>query len=187
LAELVKWLIKERHRVLFFTTDAPDAATVDDIQTLISGSAIHADAVQTLAGSMEQSPDSLLKEISRADLTIASRLHGVILSHLNGTPVLALSFDPKVDAHMKAVGQQDYCLNIDNLQLDTLIERFNSLRVFREREAALIRCKSLAFRQQLDTQYDRILGISHSSSVTSDCHPQIDASPLSEIGAFRTK
>ena len=106
LAEMVKWLIKERYRVLFFTTDASDTATVDDIQAMIFGSAIDADTIQTLPGSAEQSPDSLLKGISCADLIIASRLHGVILSHLNATPVLALSFDPKVDAHMNEVGTE---------------------------------------------------------------------------------
>ena len=135
LAEMVKWLMKERHRVLFFTTDGPDTTTVDDVQAMISGSAIDVDAIQTLPGSTEQSPDSLLKGISRADLIIASRLHGVILPHLNATPVLALSFDPKVDAHMNAVGQKDYCLNIDHLQLDTLIERFTALKAARQREA----------------------------------------------------
>ena len=95
LAEIVRWLIKERHRVLFFTTDYPDAATADDIRTMISGSAIDADAIQTLSGSAEQSSDSLLKGISRADLTIASRPHGVILSHLKTTPGVGPLFRPE--------------------------------------------------------------------------------------------
>lgn len=187
LAEMVKWLIKEHHRVLLFTTDSPDTATVEDILTMIPGNAIDADAIQILPSSTEQSPDSLLKGISRADLTIASRLHGVILSHLNATPVLALSFDPKVDAHMNAVGQRDYCLDIDHLQFNTFIERFNALRISREREAAHIRFAALAFRQQLDIQYERILGASPASSVTSDYHYQTDASPLSELGGSRTR
>jgi polysaccharide pyruvyl transferase WcaK-like protein len=135
---------------------------------LVSGSAIDADTIQTLPGSKEQSPDSLLRGISGADLAIASRLHGVVLSHLNTTPVLALSFDPKVDAHMKVMGQQDYCLNIDHLQFDTLVERFNALKVLRERESAHIRCTALAFRQKLDIQYDHLFGRPRSNPVTDD-------------------
>ena len=158
LAEVVRWLIKERYRVLFFTTDGPDSRTLEDVQAMISGSAVDAETVQTLPACIEQGPDSLLRRISRADLTIASRLHGIILSHLNTTPVLALSFDRKVDAHMNAVGQQDYCLNIDHLQLDTIIERFNALKNLREREAARIRCAAVAFRERLDIQYDHIFG-----------------------------
>ncbi len=187
LAEMVKWLIQERHRVLFFTTDSPDIATVDDIQAVISGSVFDADAIQTLPGSTEQSPDSLLKGISDADLIIASRLHGVILSHLNTTPVLAFSFEPKVDAHMKAAGQQDYCLNIDHLELDTLIERFTALKAARQQERARLRSAALHFRHLLDLQYDRILGASHTSSVTDDLHNQIDGFSAWELGTSRSR
>ena len=187
LAEMVKWLIKERYRVLFFTTDSPDSATVDDLKAMAFGSAIDADTIQTLPGSTEQSPDSLLKGISCADLVIASRLHGVILSHLNLTPVLALSFDPKVDAHMNAVGHENYCLNIDHVQLETLIECFTALKAARQREQARLRSAALRFRHLLDLQYDWIVGAPRYSRVAAHCHNQIDAGPLAEIGGFRTR
>jgi len=187
LAEMVRWLLKEGYHVRFFTTDSPDAATVDDLQSVISASAIDGDVIQTLATSTELSPDSLLKGIADVDLTIASRLHGVILSHLNATPVLALSFDAKVDAHMNAAGQSDYCLSIDHLRLDMLIERFTALKTARKREQDRLRRAALHFRHLLDVQYDRILFAPHSSSVTSDDHNQIRAYPLAEIVRSRTK
>lgn len=186
LAEIVKWLGREGHRVLFFTTDGPDNATVADVRTLISGSTIDVNAIQTLPGSTEQSTDGLLNGISGADLVIASRLHGVILSHLNSTPVLALSFDPKVDSHMKAVGQEQYCLNIDHLRLDSVIERFIALRAERQRVRAHLSSVALNFRGLLDTQYDWILGVPQSGS-TADHPTHIDASPLSEIGSLRSR
>lgn len=187
LAEMVRWLIKKGFCVRFFVTDSPDAATVDDLKSMISDSAIDEDVIQTLSSSTEQSPDSLLKWISDVDLTIASRLHGVILSHLSATPVLAISFDPKVDAHMDAVGQKDYCLSIDHFRLETLIERFTALEAARKRERDRLRLAGLSFRHLLDLQYDRIFLASHSSSVTSDDHNQVGARPLAEIGRFRTK
>jgi polysaccharide pyruvyl transferase WcaK-like protein len=158
LAEVVRWLVKGGHRVLFFTTDGPDVTTLGDVQTLIASGGIGAEMIEALAGSPKLSPDGLLRGISRANLVIASRLHGVILSHLSGIPVLALSFDPKVDAHMNVVGQQDYCLSIDHLQFDTIVERFNALKTLRQREAAHIRSAAVTFRQQLDMQYDRLFG-----------------------------
>ena len=187
LAEMVKWLIRERYRVLLFTTDSPDSAAADDLQARIRGSASDADLIQTLPGSTEQSPDSLLKGLSCADLVIASRLHGVILSHLNLTPVLALSFDPKVDAHMSAVGQENYCLNINHLQIDTLIERFTALKAARQREQSRLRSCAMRFRHLLDQQYDGIVGTPRYNGVDSHCHNQINAGPLAEIGAFRTR
>ena len=177
LAEMVRWLIREGCHVLFFTTDSPDAATVEDLQSMIFGSLIDRDVIRTLASSTEQSPDSLLKGISDADLIIASRLHGVILSHLNATPVLALSFDPKVDAHMNRVGQKDYCLSIDHLRLEMFIERFTALESARKREQDRLRSAALRFRHVLDVQYDRILFAPHSSPARGDDHNQVHACP----------
>lgn len=187
LAKMVSWLIREGCHVRFFITDSPDAATLDDLQSMLSASAIDGNVIQTLASWTEQSLDSLLKGISDLDLTIASRLHGVILSHLNATPVLALSFDPKVDAHMNEVGQKEYCLSIDHLELEMLIERFTALKTARKREQDRLSRAALRFRHLLDVQYDRILLAPHSSSVTSDDHNQIRACSLAEIGRYRTK
>jgi polysaccharide pyruvyl transferase WcaK-like protein len=165
MAEMVNWLTKQGYRVLFFTTDAPDTATVEDVQATISGSAIDAGAIQTLPSPMDQSPESLMKGISRADLVIASRLHGVILSHLNAIPVLALSFDPKVDAHMNAMQQKEYCLSIDHLQPETLIERFSALKAARQREHDRLRSIGLRFRDLLESQYDELLGEASSDPI----------------------
>jgi polysaccharide pyruvyl transferase WcaK-like protein len=187
LAEMVKWLIGEGHRVLFFTTDSPDTTAVDDVQAMISGAAIDAGSIQILPASTEHNPDSFLRGISGADLIIASRLHGVILSHLNTTPVLALSFDPKVDAYMNAMEQKDYCLNIDHLQLDVLMERFTTLKAARQRVQAHLRLAALRFRNLLDLQYDQILGVPNSNSVSGDYHDEIKAFPLPEIGGLRTR
>ena len=187
IADIVTWLVKERYRVLFFTTDAPDSATVADIQSILPSSTMDAGFVQTLASSADQSLDSLLQEISAADLTIASRLHGVILSHLNNTPVLALSFDRKVDAHMHAVGQENYCLNIDHLHLDTVIERFNALKAGRQREQRHLHSAAQRFHRLLDLQYDRILGTPRSGPMTGDDQNHIDAGTLAEIGGFQTR
>ena len=168
LAEAVKWLIKEGHRVFFFTTDGPDTQTVVDVLTKLRSGGVDADAIQVLPGSTEQSPESLLNSLDAAALIIASRLHGVILSHLSGLPVLAISFDPKVDAHMNAIGQQDYCLNIDSLQSETLVERFNALCALRRKEVAHIRCVAQAFRQKLDEQYDYLFGNVRASLVKEE-------------------
>jgi len=102
--------------------------------------------------------DGLLREICHAYLIITSRLHRVTLAHLNATPVLALSYDLEVDAYMKAIGQMDYCLNINHLTPDMLIGRFCALKAFRQKEQAHLRSEALRFRRLLDLQYERILG-----------------------------
>lgn len=158
LSEMVKWVLLQGHHVFFFTTDGPDDATVEDVKMMISAPGADSKAIETLHISTEESSENLVKGIAQADLTIASRLHGVILSHLNGTPVLALSFDPKVDAHMKAMAQEEYCLDIDYLPKDTFIERFTALRDARGQVRTHLHSRIRDFRALLDQQYDRILG-----------------------------
>lgn len=187
LAEVVKWLLKQGHHILFFTTDDIDVAAVDDIQALISDSSRDIDAIQILPRSSAHSVDSFLKEISRVDLTIASRLHSVILSHLNATPVLALSFDPKVDAHMNLIDQKDYCLSIDHWEFETLIARFNTLKSARQRERDRLRSAALRFRRELDVQYDRILNTRGSMPMTGEYQDQIDGFQWSGVGGVQGK
>lgn len=187
LAEVVKWLLEQGHRILFFTTDSIDVAAVADIQAIISGSPRDANAIQALPTSTEQSVDSFLNNISGVDLTIASRLHAVILSHLNATPVLALSFDPKVDAHMNAIEQGDYCLSIDDWELETLIRRFNALKGARKREQDRLRSAAAEFRGELDVQYDRIFGASHSMPIIAEYPDQVDEFERSGVGGVQGK
>jgi polysaccharide pyruvyl transferase WcaK-like protein len=160
-AELVKWLLNEGHRLLFFATDSPDVATITDVLGAMGDTPKQPDAIRTLLGPIEQNIDNHLEEIGQTDLTIASRLHGVILSHLVATPVLAISYDPKVDAQMRIAKQTDYCLNIDDLRLDRFVERFEALKGTRLQEARHLLSDALLFRQQLDWQYDHILGLRH--------------------------
>jgi polysaccharide pyruvyl transferase WcaK-like protein len=186
LAELVIWLIRQEHSVLLFTTDSPDTATVNDIRAVLSSSGIDQRAIRELPSSAEQSPDGLLKAISGSDLIIASRLHGVILSHLDNIPVMALSFDRKVDAHMKAIGQEEYCLSIDDLKLETLIARFTALKAARAREQEQLNSAAQRFRDLLDRQYDQILGAPF-PSLRNDVHNPSDGLPLSELAGFRAR
>jgi polysaccharide pyruvyl transferase WcaK-like protein len=159
LADIVKWLLNEGHHLLFFATDSPDLETIRDVLTCIGDAPRNSDAILTLPGPVQQSINHHLEGIGRTDLIVASRLHGVILSHLVAKPVLAISYDPKVDSQMRIARQNDYCLDINALELDKFVERFEALKAARLREAAYLRSLALLFRQQLDSQYDRIFGI----------------------------
>ena len=68
-----------------------------------------------------------LEHAVAVDVMVASRLHGVLLSQLAGTPALALSYERKVDVQMEAVGQSSFCLNVDRLQLSEFQECFDRL------------------------------------------------------------
>lgn len=98
----------------------------------------------------------LVTSLQDVDVLIASRLHSTILSFVSYTPVLAISFDPKVDWLMEDFGQTDYLLQIRD---------FSAMDVMTALEHASLRRKlisdeiaSTIRRTSFDAakQYDRL-------------------------------
>jgi polysaccharide pyruvyl transferase WcaK-like protein len=158
LAETVNGIIQQGHRVLLFATDNPDVQTIDDLLAMVSSSSVNASSVEVILGPPEQTTDGLLQGISCADVAIASRLHGVILSHLLAIPVLAISYDRKVDVHMTDIEQSEHCVNIDHVDSKVLMERFRTLMDVRERESVHLARAVQRYREQVDAQYDLLFG-----------------------------
>lgn len=50
----------------------------------------------------------ILSVIHAMDLLVGVRLHALIFSAVAGTPLIALSYDPKIDYFMKAIGQSTF-------------------------------------------------------------------------------
>ncbi len=61
------------------------------------------------------SPEDVAACLGQCDLTIATRLHGLYLSVLTGTPVIALDYDPKVRAAAGEFGPDIPVLSLDGL------------------------------------------------------------------------
>ncbi len=61
------------------------------------------------------SPEDVAACIGQCDVTIATRLHGLYLSVLTGTPVIALDYDPKVRAAAGEFGPDIPVLSLDGL------------------------------------------------------------------------
>ncbi|MEE2528800.1 polysaccharide pyruvyl transferase family protein [Pseudarthrobacter sp. J75] len=56
--------------------------------------------------------------LSAVDSLIAMRLHAALIAHRLGTPVMGLSYDPKVRRHYEEVGAADLCVDIENSAAD---------------------------------------------------------------------
>ena len=57
--------------------------------------------------------------VSGATLTIGMRLHILIYSAILGIPVMALSYDPKVEDFMNSI-HQELCLNVEDMEVSVL-------------------------------------------------------------------
>jgi polysaccharide pyruvyl transferase WcaK-like protein len=155
LVAFVSWLLDTGRRVLFFATASADRAVVDEVMAALTA---HPCAETDRMGRLAESTAAgLLARLPPVDYVVASRLHGVLLSHLAGKPVLAISYDRKVDTYMTDMGQARYCLNIHGLDLDTLKESFSSLQAEARSLREAITVKTDRYRSRLDAQYDHVL------------------------------
>jgi len=71
-------------------------------------------------------PRELLGVVSRLDLLVSMRLHGLIFAASAQVPAIALSYDPKVEAFASRAGQPTIALS--ELTGDELIRQADSLR-----------------------------------------------------------
>jgi polysaccharide pyruvyl transferase WcaK-like protein len=74
----------------------------------------------------------LVASLQEVDYVIASRLHSTILSFVSRTPVVAISFDPKVDWVMEDLGQTDYLLQIRDFSAEDAIDALDRMMLSRK-------------------------------------------------------
>jgi polysaccharide pyruvyl transferase WcaK-like protein len=100
----------------------------------------------------------LLGQLALADVVVSPRFHNLILALMLNKPVLSISYDPKSDALLEAVGLGRYCQAIDNLKVDALVDQFIELEGRLEEIKPLLRQRTEEFRKLLDEQYRLVLG-----------------------------
>lgn len=104
-----------------------------------------------------------LAQVRGAQVVIASRLHGAILSLVSGVPVVAISPLPKVAQLMDDVGLSDYCVELQNFIAAALIDRISAALDHRPGLQRQVRERTQAFRAGLAQIYDDILALADCS------------------------
>jgi polysaccharide pyruvyl transferase WcaK-like protein len=158
LTAFSQWILAHNYRLEIFTSDIiVDVFAIDDLKKRLlvcassdEGSQLVFRPVLTLK--------ELLLQMSTFDFVVTSKFHGVIFSHLLGKPVIALSYLPKIDHLMRAVGHEQYCLNIDYFDHNQLIESFQSSVVERACLTALFSKVSETYADALRMQFDKLFG-----------------------------
>jgi polysaccharide pyruvyl transferase WcaK-like protein len=73
-------------------------------------------------------------------------------------PVVAVSYDPKVEHLVDSFDQNAACLQIDTLESSQLLKTFDQVWGAREAISRQLAVKAIAFRELLTDQYDRVFG-----------------------------
>jgi polysaccharide pyruvyl transferase WcaK-like protein len=163
--DFVSALLARRTQVVLFATAAADHAIIADlVQALREESASDCDELVRVS-SARTVPD-LLNVLANVDVVIASRLHAVILSYACRLPVVAVSYDPKVDQLVELFNQQDACLPIESLEGDRLLATFDQVCTGREKISRQLAQRVAEFQELLADQYNALFG----PIVTDDTH-----------------
>jgi len=156
-ARFAEWLDKSGHAVLFFPTQVrADVLTIADIRQAMNGSG---SSPNLLPDQPIRTLEDLVSEISRADLVVANRYHGILISLMMNKPVLGVAYHEKSRALLAQAGQGDYVLNIEEFTAEELIERFQAMEANAAAIKKLIAERMAPLRQALDKQYDSVFAL----------------------------
>lgn len=107
---------QENVNITFFATKYPqDVYVTKDIQKKMKHKA------RTKIIDENLKPIQLVELVSNYDAVIGTRLHSLIVATCSETPVIAISYHPKVTNFMKLSGAENRCLTIDDIQRDEKI------------------------------------------------------------------
>ena len=157
LANFSSWLLAQGYDLEVFTGEiGVDRFAIEDLSRRVLVSAI-ASGLPRIVCRAVPSVKELLVQMSDLDFVITSKFHGVIFSHLLTKPVIALSYHPKIDDLMRAVGHDQYCLDIEGFEVRSLVERFTSLVRESDDLSSRFRKKAVAYKDAVQLQFEEIL------------------------------
>lgn len=169
---LVVGLVDRGFRVVLFGSDIHMDELV--IQDLLARVADHAPgALNHVSYRPTPTVPALASILRGAEVVVASRYHGALLSHLVGTPVVALSYHPKVNSLMKDAGQAEYCLDLAGAGAPDVLGRIDELlgRLPQVRDA--LRRRAEEFRSRLEAQYEEVFGGAPGGGQVSHGSPRV--------------
>ena len=156
-AHLTTRLVRAGNRVVLFTSDGPDEAPRDELRAEVSAQlGPEESGMVTVAGT--RTVAELMEVLSRLDVVVSARLHGVLLAHVAGRPVLAIAHERKVATLMGEMNQSQYCYDIDDFDPEVGWARLQELVDGREHVARDVRVHVEAYRRRVEGQYDLVFG-----------------------------
>lgn len=159
LIEFISWLVQEGYEVMLVPTQLPmDADFLQDLKDEIETNypkKLSLCSTANVAGGVED----IITQFSKASMVVTTRFHGVIFPFLLGKPVLALSYHPKMTELMKDFGQNRFCMDIEKIDLELLVNIFRELESEKDVVSMQIKKKVDFNKELLDDQYKKIMNL----------------------------
>jgi polysaccharide pyruvyl transferase WcaK-like protein len=157
MTQVAVWLLQMQRRLVCFASDGPDHRVANELIARVLSQVAHSQRADIVFAPVS-SVDEFLEQAAAVDVLVASRLHGLLLSHLAGTPTIAISYDRKVDVLVRDMQQEPYSMNIDAFNLSDFQRTFAALEGAWSTVHDRLRVKREEYRVLLNRQYDSVLG-----------------------------
>lgn len=158
LAAFAEHLVDNGYPVFFFPTQIKDLNVADEIVRAMRPECA-ARLVQPEPVKRPHTVDELMRIISAADIVVATRFHGTLLSLHARRPVLSICYYRKTRDLMREMGQERYAIDFDDLSVTGLIDRFHELEQSRLEAAAQITKADNEYVDALENQYRAIFSM----------------------------
>ncbi len=157
LARFTEWLHQNGYSTLFFPTQTrADTLTIQDIRNELNGMA---NSPRILSGNPIQNIDDLISEIARADIIIANRYHGILLSLALNKPVLGIAYHEKSRELLEQAGQGKYVVGVADFNTDDLVQKITEMHANAPEIKKEIASRIAPLHEALEEQYDAVFGL----------------------------
>jgi polysaccharide pyruvyl transferase WcaK-like protein len=164
LVQFSNRLLAEKYPIFFFATQEKDNNVIDDILPLLDPEHMQARPVESLV-LYSQTVDELMTNIFSADIVVATRFHGTVLSLLAEKPLVGICYYRKARELMIDMEQGEYAVDLDTFSVEDLWKRFKMLEANRAAEKELIRKYNSAYSSFLNQQYDILCGATDQETI----------------------
>ncbi|MFR9805614.1 polysaccharide pyruvyl transferase family protein [Pseudonocardia sp. RS010] len=126
ITEVVRRLLREGREVRLFTGDEADEVVVAEILAEVATRPDGVDPAKLHAGATSDL-ETLMGQMGRMDLVVATRYHNVLSALAVATPTISLSYAGKNDALMADMGFAEFCQPVRGFEVDRLFEQIAEL------------------------------------------------------------
>jgi polysaccharide pyruvyl transferase WcaK-like protein len=159
LAVFVGWLLDQEYDVKLMLGDAEvDTLVIDDLRAVLR-ERLASNIDERVTGFSIGSVHEFLSQLAATDLVVATRFHNVLMSLLLSKPVVAISFHHKCSSLMSDMGLSEYCQDINQVNADALVAKFEALVQHADEVERLIAQRVEEARRALDEQYEVLFEI----------------------------
>ena len=157
VSRFAAWLLEQGYSVRLLVGDlAYDMHVKSDLYA-----SLHAKGVafrpEQLTDERIASVEDLCRQLSLADVVVATRFHNLVLALMLGKPTIALSYHEKIRSLMDEAGLGKYCQDLLGMDVPHLIQQFLTLERDADALRSSIKRKTQEYRLALDEQYRHVL------------------------------